>query len=128
MVKHGRGAGGKSYKKKLKYKKQARTRSRLKDLDQIQDEYKAAMNKPNQSLPIDLDLPGLGQYYCFSCAKYFIDQNALDAHNKSKVHKRRLKQVLTTKQYTQQEADEAAGMGKPDNGRDDKIIKDIEMK
>jgi len=49
-------------------------------------------------------------------ARYFQSQKDLDAHKKTKVYKnmlRRLKDVP----YSQSEADAAAGMGPPDNGR-----------
>jgi len=40
---------------------------------------------------IDPDLPGLGQHYCVSCARYFVDARALSEHRKTKPHKRRVK-------------------------------------
>lgn len=51
--------------------------------------------------------PGLAQFYCLPCAHYYESQHALDAHRKSKVHKRRLKQLKNP--YTKEEADMAAG-------------------
>lgn len=35
------------------------------------------------------DLPGLGQYYCVECAKWFEGEHNLIAHRKGKNHKRR---------------------------------------
>ncbi len=58
--------------------------------------------------PINEDLPGLGQFYCLQCAKYFVDKASLDHHTTGKNHKRRLK-VLKDKPYTQEEAEAAAG-------------------
>jgi len=55
--------GGKSHKKKLCYKKAAQTKRRAKDLDQIQDELKKPAHQP-----LDIDKPGMGQFYCISCA------------------------------------------------------------
>lgn len=59
-----------------------------------------------QVLPKDEDLPGEGQYYCISCAKYFVSQEARKAHLKSKVHKRRL-QAMLDEPHTQKDAEEA---------------------
>lgn len=69
--------------------------------------------------PVDLDKPGLGQFYCVHCAKDFIDNHAFQDHVKSKKHKRRL-HALKTEPYTIEESLRAAGMGsyvKPNNKR-----------
>lgn len=42
-------------------------------------------------LPVDLDKPGMGQYYCVACARYFKDLDNLESHERSKPHKRRCK-------------------------------------
>ncbi|NWT72335.1 ZN593 protein, partial [Prunella fulvescens] len=42
--------------------------------------------------------------------RYFVDLNSMKEHFKSKVHKKRLKQ-LREAPYTQEEAERAAGMG-----------------
>ena len=49
-------------------------------------------------------------YVFVSFSRYFIDNNALLDHQKSKQHKRRLKKLLD-EPYTQEEAEKAAGMG-----------------
>lgn len=36
----------------------------------------------------DEDKPGLGQFYCLSCDRYFTDSLTLDQHNSTKSHKR----------------------------------------
>jgi len=56
----------------------------------------------------DEDLPGLGQFYCTPCGRHFTDAKTRDEHIKTKVHKRRMKDVAQ-EQYTQAEADRAAG-------------------
>lgn len=43
------------------------------------------------SQSVDLDKPGFAQFYCLHCAKYFIDDHSMQAHFRTKVHKRRLK-------------------------------------
>jgi hypothetical protein len=53
----------------------------------------------------------MGQFYCTQCARHFGNQQALDAHLATKVHKRRLKD-LAQEQYTQEEADRGVGMTK----------------
>ncbi|KAA3678007.1 uncharacterized protein DEA37_0008951 [Paragonimus westermani] len=62
----------------------------------------------------DEDLPGLGQYFCVSCSKHFINQTTLDVHRTSKPHKRRLR-ALREKPHTQDDADRAAGLLKDDS-------------
>ncbi|KAI9312897.1 hypothetical protein BX666DRAFT_1865448 [Dichotomocladium elegans] len=66
--------------------------------------------------PIDPDKPGLGQNYCVECARHFISRDALSEHLRGKTHKKRVK-LLKEEPYTQAEADAAAGLGKPDNGK-----------
>lgn len=59
---------------------------------------------------VDLEKPGFAQFYCIHCAKYFIDDHALQAHFRTKVHKRRLKN-LEVEPYSVEEAERAAGHG-----------------
>lgn len=56
------------------------------------------------------DLPGMGNWYCVECAKYFIDENAMIHHKKSKIHKRRVKLLKTEVPYSQAEAEAAVGL------------------
>eukprot|EP00730_Choanoeca_flexa_P016929 TRINITY_DN8085_c0_g1_i4.p1 TRINITY_DN8085_c0_g1~~TRINITY_DN8085_c0_g1_i4.p1 ORF type:complete len:141 (+),score=7.81 TRINITY_DN8085_c0_g1_i4:129-551(+) len=74
--------------------------------EDFEEENLAKIMKPE----VDGDLPGLGQFYCIHCARHFIDAHALREHLKSKVHKRRVKQ-LKDSPYSQAEADAAAGLG-----------------
>lgn len=62
----------------------------------------------NQS--VDLDKPGFAQFYCLHCAKYFINDHSIQAHFRTKVHKRRLK-ALELEPYSHEEAEKAAGHG-----------------
>lgn len=59
---------------------------------------------------MDLDLPGSAQHYCIHCARYFIDEQALKDHFKTKVHKRRLK-ALELEPYSIEDSERAAGFG-----------------
>ena len=61
----------------------------------------------NQEL--DESKPALGQIYCVACARYFMSLKALQAHQKTKEHKKRVK---TTKEipYSHEEANRAGGL------------------
>lgn len=52
----------------------------------------------------DINLPGLGQFYCVHCDKYCVDKSALIAHMKTKEHKRRVK-TMKVKPYDHKEAE-----------------------
>ncbi|KAH8830064.1 hypothetical protein DL96DRAFT_1461629 [Flagelloscypha sp. PMI_526] len=94
----------------------ARTRARTKDLDQIQlVDLLPEKRSQLESQPLNFDLPGLAQHYCVECAKYFESDHALKTHWKTKIHKRRCKQ-LREPAYTIEEAEQAAGLGR-DNRR-----------
>ncbi|KAH8397472.1 hypothetical protein KR222_006400 [Zaprionus bogoriensis] len=86
-----------------------RVRNRRRDLDQIDDDLRTRSGELiNQN--VDLDKPGFAQFYCVHCAKYFIDDTAMQAHFRTKVHKRRLK-ALETEPYSIEESERAAGRG-----------------
>jgi bud site selection protein 20 len=38
---------------------------------------------------VDPDLPGLGNFYCIACSRYFCSQAILDEHTNTKGHKRK---------------------------------------
>ncbi|KAI9477434.1 hypothetical protein LPJ78_001640 [Coemansia sp. RSA 989] len=88
---------------------------RTKDLDQIQEDLKPENKHRLLTLPVDEDLPGLGQHYCVECAKHYIDDAALERHRRGREHKRRVRD-LKVPAYTQKEAEAAAGLS-TDNGR-----------
>lgn len=91
--------------------KKCRTRRRTQDLDQIQQTLTLPhVTSADVALPQDLDLPGLGQFPCPACTKYFADVHALTKHLKGKMHKKRVK-LLKEVPYTVEEAERAAGMG-----------------
>lgn len=103
-----------SKRKKMHYgdthlQRRWRVRNRKRDLDQIdKDIQTGGEDLINQK--VDLDKPGFAQFYCVHCAKYFIDDPAMQAHFKTKVHKRRLK-ALEVEPYSIEEAERAAGHG-----------------
>ena len=99
--------------KKKGFKKSLGTKRRPRDLDQIQEELKTTLKSEQfkESRKVfDPDLPGGGLHYSVESGKYFVDADALAAHKKTKGYKKRLK-LLKEKQYTQAEADQAAGLG-----------------
>ncbi|KNC81824.1 hypothetical protein SARC_05877 [Sphaeroforma arctica JP610] len=96
--------------------KKFRLRRRTKDLDQVEEDLKPENAEKLKNLPIDYDLPGAGQFYCLQCSKYYISDDALEKHSKSKVHKRRLKE-LKEGAYTQEEAERAGGRSGIENKR-----------
>ena len=63
---------------------------RTRDLDQIHADLRSpkhlAQHKSTKAVE---DLPGLGQWYCIECAKWFEGENSLLQHRKGKNHKRR---------------------------------------
>ncbi|KVI00016.1 Zinc finger, C2H2, partial [Cynara cardunculus var. scolymus] len=83
--------------------------------DAVYDELKKTEGE-TVALPLDEDLPGMGQYYCLHCDRYFANVTVRDEHFKTKRHRKRLKIMAGPAPHTQLDADLAAGMGMPDNG------------
>ncbi|XP_004510169.1 uncharacterized protein [Cicer arietinum] len=102
-------------KRRLSHKTDRRAKFLIKGDDMVYDE----LNKPEEerkALPLDEDLPGMGQYYCLHCDRYFSGVAVRDDHFKTKKHRRRVKQMMGEAPHTQLDAELAAGMGMPDNG------------
>jgi len=91
-------------------KKRWRTKRRTKDLDQIDQDIQPENAEKLVNQDVDLDKPGSAQFYCIHCARYFINDPALQDHFKTKVHKRRLK-ALELEPYSIEESERAAGLG-----------------
>lgn len=67
-------------------------------------------NVENGFTPIqDEELPGGGRFYCVECDRFFIVENALEKHKKTKLHKKRVKD-LKEPCHTQKHAEIAAGL------------------
>ena len=79
------------------------------DVDQIHVDLKPENKEKLEKQPVDEDLPGAGQYYCVECARYFVGDEALAEHRKSKTHKKRLRELKDVP-YSQQEAEFCSGM------------------
>lgn len=61
------------------------------DLDQVKADIASSKHLVRyQSTKAAEDLPGLGQWYCIECAKWFEGEHNLVAHRRGKNHKRRL--------------------------------------
>lgn len=94
-----------------------------KDIDQIHDDLVPEKAAELSNQPLDEDLPGLGQFYCIPCARYFVDGPALAEHNRGKTHKKRLRE-LKEPIYTQKDAERAVGLS---TERQSKRSGDVEM-
>jgi bud site selection protein 20 len=73
--------------------KDSKTRKRnTKDLDQIWDETQPDKIEKSKkdATEYDEDKPGLGQFYCLACSRYFVTETVLTDHFKTKTHKKRL--------------------------------------
>ena len=65
---------------------------------------------------LDEDVPAGGKYYCVPCSRYFISEKAQQDHEKTKLHKKRVKVLEGPKPHGQKDAEWAAGMGADDTG------------
>ncbi|KAJ8098215.1 hypothetical protein POJ06DRAFT_147143 [Lipomyces tetrasporus] len=91
--------------------RRSKTKRRTRDLDQVhQDLSSEASVQKLSNQPLDESKPGLGQYYCIECAKYFETDFAKTVHRRGKNHKRRVR-MLKEQPYSQAEADAASGLG-----------------
>lgn len=96
--KHGKGRSKKQYSNKVIQIRGKRP------LDQIREG--VAANKP---IPGIEELPAGGKFGCLKCDVYFRDQNTLDCHQRTKAHKRRLKE-FGQRSHTTKDAEMAAGL------------------
>ncbi|KAL8135937.1 bud site selection protein 20 [Apium graveolens] len=106
-------------KRRYSHKQFRRDKFETKGDDAVYDELKKTTDpdyKPKAPLPLDEDLPGMGQYYCLHCDRYFANVTVRDEHFKTKKHRKRLKIMAGPAPHTQLDADLAGGMGMPDNG------------
>ncbi|KAI8901291.1 hypothetical protein BC833DRAFT_548248 [Globomyces pollinis-pini] len=91
-------------------KRGLKTKARTRDLDNIFEDMKPENKIKLQNQAVDPELPGFGQHYCVECSRHFVANDAFVNHLKTKLHKRRVKILLTEKPYTQKEAEAAAGL------------------
>lgn len=100
-------------------------RIKTKRLTRGLDQVKADLASPRhlqryQETKASEDLPGLGEFYCTECAKWFEGSHNLNEHRRGKNHKRRVKE-LKAEAHDQKIADAAVGLG-----REDKKVKEVE--
>lgn len=79
--------------KNKQYQKARKTKHRTKDLDEIVTDLKPENIIKLQHQKLDENLPGLGQFYCVFCARYFINNDSLNHHYKGKEHKKQVKRT-----------------------------------
>lgn len=77
---------------------------------QIDEDIKPENAEKLVNQEVDIDKPGAAQFYCIHCARYFIDNHALQVHFRTKVHKRRLK-ALELEPHTIEDSERAGGLG-----------------
>lgn len=71
-------------------KSKKKTRRHTRDLDQVHADLRDDRHLEQfTETKLTEDLPGLGQWYCKECAKWFESENNFESHKKHKVHKRR---------------------------------------
>ncbi|WEW60625.1 hypothetical protein PRK78_006112 [Emydomyces testavorans] len=96
--------------------RRSKTKRRTRDYDQVRNDIDSARHlELYKATKHEEDLPGLGQYYCIECAKWFESEYNLTAHRKGKNHKRRIR-LLKEEPHTQKVADAAVGLT-TDNGK-----------
>ncbi|CAN6459097.1 unnamed protein product [Victoria cruziana] len=104
-------------KRRLSHKSARRSKFLLKGDDAVYEElHKVGEESGEVPRPLDEDFPGMGQFYCLHCDRYFANSSVRDEHFRTKRHKKRLKQMMGPAPHTQLDAELAAGMGTPDNG------------
>ncbi|MCJ1415213.1 Bud site selection protein 20 [Xylographa parallela] len=96
--------------------RRSKTKRRTRDLDQIHADIRSAKHlAQHKTAKPSEDLPGLGQWYCVECAKWFEGEHNLLQHRRGKNHKRRVR-MLREEPHTQKAAEAAIGL-QTDNGR-----------
>ncbi|KAI5842590.1 hypothetical protein DFP73DRAFT_106002 [Morchella snyderi] len=91
--------------------RRSKTKRMTRGLDQIHADLRSSKRLAQlRALVPDEDKPGLGQFHCVECAKYFESEWNMAQHTRGKNHKRRVR-MLREEPYSQKEADAAAGLG-----------------
>ena len=83
----------KNMAKNKQFQKIRKTKHRVKDIDEIVNDLKPENIVKITNQPLDENLPGLGQFYCIFCAKYFINKDSLTNHYRGKEHKKQIKRT-----------------------------------
>ena len=100
----------KGHKHKQIKKANLKTKRYRRDMDQVVLEDMLPENTQKlENQDLDEEKPGLGQYYCVVCARYFISELAMKMHLKEKSHKKRMKSTQEIP-YSHEEAERAGGL------------------
>ena len=100
MTKHVSRQDGKAHMSKHKERGRAlKTCHYKRDLDQVINDLEPQNFVKLTNQAICEDKPGLGQFYCVWCSKYFINDHSFKHHQASKQHKKRVK-VSKEEPYT----------------------------
>ena len=91
--------------------KSRKTKRYKRDIDQIINDLEPQNLVKFNNLEIDEDLPGLGQFYCVFCSKYFVSKQVLENHYRTKEHKKRVK-ATKEKPYTIEDSKLYSGKSK----------------
>lgn len=68
----------------------SKTRRRKRDLDQVYDDLRDPKHlQQYKDTKAAEDLPGLGDFYCVECSRWFEAEHNLKEHRRGKPHKRR---------------------------------------
>ena len=125
-------------------KSKKKTRRYTRDLDQIHADLssEAHLDQYKKTKAVE-DLPGLGQWYCKECAKWFEGEANFTSHQRGKNHKRRYKnsmqmsevrskltdvsrlRQLREEPHTQKESEAAIGLS-TDNGKHTNTVMEID--
>jgi bud site selection protein 20 len=93
------------------------------DLDQIKADLASSKHLTQyKATKAAEDLPGLGEFYCTECAKWFEGQHNMTAHRRGKNHKRRIRE-LKQEAHSQKLAEAVVGLG-TDKGK--KPVEEVE--
>lgn len=83
----------KNLSKNKQYQRARKTKHSTKFIDEILEDLKPENIVKLTHKPLDENLPGLGQFYCVFCSRYFINKDALENHFVTKEHKKRVKRT-----------------------------------
>eukprot|EP00871_Galdieria_phlegrea_P000744 jgi/Galph1/1670/GphlegSOOS_G335.1 len=108
-------AMGRITKQQGNHKRNRRKLFGRRDLDQIKEELtsKGTDGVIQDHTVLNLELPGLGQFYCVCCDRYFISNETLTVHFRTKSHKRKQRCLEEEQPYTIREAEAAGGLASP---------------
>lgn len=94
-----------NFSKNKTFHKSKKTKNYRKDIDQIFEDNQPDHIDKFMNQPLNENLPGFGQFYCITCARHFVNKTAIQAHLRTKDHKKQVK-VLKETPYSIKESEE----------------------